>query len=136
MIHRRLVWLALRIWVLLLGFAVVNGLFRRRVLELAVSPEAAHVLSTMTLAGFVLIVSLLFFAAREHSLPPGALLAIGVLWAVLTALCELGLALARGLPAAEWFGDYDVGRGRLFGLVILSELFSPLIAGSLRRLGR
>jgi hypothetical protein len=51
-------------------------------------------------------------------------------------LCELGLGLARGLPAGELLRDYDFGRGRLFGLVILSELFSPLIAGSLRRLGR
>ena len=136
MIHRRLVWLAFRVWLLLLGFAVVNGIFRQRVLELALSPEAAHVVSTTTLAGFVLIVSLLFFAAREHSLPPIALLAIGAFWAALTVLFELGLGLARGLAAAELFRDYDVSRGRLFGLVILSELLSPLVAGSLRRLGR
>ena len=136
MIHRRLVWVAVRVWLILLAFALVNGLFRQRVLEPELGPEIAHVLSTSTLAGFILIVSLFVFAVREHSLPPRALLAIGAFWAALTALCELGIGLVRGLPAQELFRDYDVTRGRLFGLVILAELVSPLLAGALRRPAR
>jgi len=132
-IHRRLVWVAVRVWLVFLAFAFVNGLFRQRVLEPELGPEIAHVLSTTTLAGFILIVSLFVFAVRERSLPPSVLLAIGAFWAALTALCELGIGLVRGLPATELFSDYDVSRGRLFGLVILAELLSPLLAGSLRR---
>ncbi|HEY2798656.1 MAG TPA: hypothetical protein VGK26_12260 [Thermoanaerobaculia bacterium] len=136
MIHRRLVWVAIRVWLLLLGFALVNGLFRERVLEPALGPDVAHVLSTTTLAGFVLIVSMFVFALRERSLPRRMLLAIGAFWAALTILCELGIGLARGLPAADLFRDYDVSRGRLFGLVLLAELVSPLIAGLLRPASR
>ncbi len=127
---------ALGVWALLLGFAVINGLFRQRVLEPALGPETAHFLATTTLAGAVFLAALFFvgFGSAEYSTPE--LLAIGLLWAVLTALLELGLGLARGVSSSELFRDYDLTRGRLFGLVLLAELVSPLIAGSLRRLGK
>jgi hypothetical protein len=127
---------ALAFWALLLGFAVINGLFRQRVLEPALGPEPAHVLATTTLAGAVFVAALFFVGLSSAQFPTSELLAIGLLWAVLTGLLELGLGLARGLPSSELLADYDVTRGRLFGLVLLSEIVSPPIAGFLRRLGR
>ncbi len=127
---------ALGVWALLLGFAVINGLFRQRVLEPALGPEPAHVLATTTLAGAVFVAALFFVTLSSAQFPTSELLVIGLLWAVLTGLLELGLGLARGLPSSELLADYDVTRGRLFGLVLLSEIVSPPIAGFLRRLGR
>lgn len=127
---------ALEVWALLFAFAVINGLFRQRVLEPALGREAAHVLSTTTLAGFIVVVALFFVCFRRDRFSTRELLTIGALWAGLTAFLELGLGLARGLPARELFFDYDVSRGRLFGLVLLTELASPWFAGFLRRLGK
>lgn len=127
---------ALAVWASLLGFAVINGLFRQRVLEPALGPEPAHILSTTTLAGAVFVAALLFVGLSSAEFVTSELLAIGLLWAVLTGLLELGLGLARGVSTSELFADYDVTRGRLFGLVLLSEIVSPPIAGFLRRLGR
>ena len=135
LIRRRFFLQALGVWVLLLGFAIVNGYFRETVLESNLGPEPAHVLATTTLAGAVFLASLLFVALSSSAHSTRELLAIGVVWALLTAALELGLGLARGLPSQDLFRDYDVTRGRLFGLVLLAELVSPLIAGLLRRLG-
>ncbi|MFY9549582.1 MAG: hypothetical protein WAU32_00395 [Thermoanaerobaculia bacterium] len=135
-IRRRILLLALGVWALLLGFAVVNGLFRQTVLEPNLGPEAAHLLSTTALAGAVFLAAFFFVGWGPGGHSASELLAIGALWAFLTALLELGLGLARGVAQEEFFRDYDVSRGRLFGLVLLSELLSPLISGLLRRLGR
>jgi hypothetical protein len=136
MIRRRILLQALGVWVLLLVFAVVNGLFRQTVLEPFLGPEPAHFLATTTLAGAVFIAALFFVSWSPGGHSTVELLAIGVLWAILTAILELGLGLARGVPSQDLFRDYDVTRGRLFGLVLVAELVSPLIAGLLRRLGK
>jgi hypothetical protein len=136
LVRRRFMLQALAVWASFLGFAVINGLFRQTVLEPHIGTEPAHFLSTTTLAGFVFFVTLLFVGLRSEVPAQTELLAIGMLWAVLTALLELGMGLARGVAAAELFRDYDISRGRLFGLLILAELLSPPVAGWLRRLGR
>lgn len=135
-IRRRILLQALGVWALFLGFAVLNGLFRQMVLEPHLGPEPAHFLSTTTLAGFVLVASFFFVGAPDEDLAKPELLAIGMLWATLTVLLELGLGLASGISSADLFRDYDVSRGRLFGLVILAELLSPPLVGFLRRLGK
>ena len=135
-IRRRVLLQALGVWLLLLGFAVINGLFRQRVLEPHLGLEPAHFLSTTTLAGAVFLAAFLFVGLRQGNESTSELLATGALWAILTVGLELGLGLARGVASRDLFRDYDLTSGRLFGLVILAELFSPWIAGSLRRLGR
>ena len=135
-IRRRILLQALGVWVLLLGFAVINGLFRQMVLEPHLGSEPAHFLSTTTLAGFVLATSFFFVGFGDEEPAKPELLAIGMLWAALTVLLELGLGLARGISSADLFRDYDFTRGRLFGLVILAELLSPPLVGFLRSLGK
>jgi hypothetical protein len=125
---------ALGIWGLLAGFAVINGLFRRNVLEPHLGADVAHVLATTTLAGAVFLAALLWIGWGRGGESRTDLLAIGALWVALTVVLELGLGLARGPDGL--FTDYDATRGRLFGLVLLAELVSPPIAGFLRHLGR
>lgn len=135
-IRRRVLLQTLGVWVLLLGFAVVNGLFRQIVLEPNLGPEPAHFLATTTLAGAVFLAAFFFVGLSPGGQSTVELLTIGVLWALLTVVLELGLGLARGVASQDLFRDYDVGRGRIFGLVLVAELFSPWIAGLLRRLGK
>lgn len=135
-IRRRTILQALGVWMLLLGFAVINGLFRETVLEPHLGPELAHVLSTTTLAGAVFLAALFFVGLTPTRPSTAELVAIGMLWAALTALLELALGLARGVPSQDLFRDYDATRGRLFGLVVFAELVSPVAAGFLMRLGR
>lgn len=126
---RKLILQGLGVWLLLLGFAVINGFFRERVLEPNLGPEAAHVLATTTLAGAVFVAALLWIGTNLQGYSFRDLLAVGIIWSVLTAAFEFALGLARGRSWAELIEDYDFTRWRLFGLVLLAELLSPLIAG-------
>jgi hypothetical protein len=132
---RRILWQALGVWLLLLVFAFVNALFRGFVLETAVGPEAAHVLATTTLAGAVFLASFLWVGTSPRRYSPRTLLAVGVGWAVLTLAFEFSWGrLVAGRPWSELLSEYDLSRGRLFGLVIAAELVSPLLVGGIRRL--
>ena len=122
---------AVSLFQLFLGFAVINGLYRERVVEPNLGPEPAHFLATTTLAGFVFVATLLFVGFRSEVAAKTELLAVGILWAALTVFLEFGLDLSRGLSGAGLFRDYDFTRGRLFGLVILAELLSQPLAGFL-----
>jgi len=129
MVMRKLILQGLGVWLLLLGFAVINGFFRERVLEPNLGPEAAHVLATTTLAGAVFVAALLWIGTNPRGYSFRDLLAVGIIWSVLTAAFEFALGLARGRSWAELIEDYDFTRWRLFGLVLLAALVSPLIAG-------
>lgn len=87
----------------------------------------------------VLIGSLLIFgvaylfirwvAART----PPQLLAVGLLWVVLTALFEIGLGrLVLGLPWERITEDYDVTRGGFMGVGLLFMAAAPWLAAWLR----
>jgi len=127
----------LGVWFLLLGFAVINGFFRDLVLEPNLGPEPAHVLATTTLAGAVFVAAFLWIGTSRRSYLVRELLAVGVLWILLTVAFESSLGrLLLGRSWAELLADYDLSRGRLFGLVLLAELGGPLIAGLARRKAR
>lgn len=124
---------ALGVWGLLLVFSVVNGLFRRNVLETHLGPDVAQMLSATTLAGAVFLAALLWIGWGSGRESRTDLLAIGALWVGLTAGVELAVWLARGFAPADLFDGYDATGRSLFGLVLLAELVSPPIAGFLRR---
>jgi hypothetical protein len=125
---------AVQVWLALLVFAVINGFFRQRVLEPELGEEVAHLLSTTTLCGAVVVAALLFVANRPRVLTLRELVLVGLFWSIASVLFEVILGVLsdrRSMP--ELFADYDVTRGRLFAFVILVEITAPPLAGLLRR---
>lgn len=58
----------------------------------------------------------------------GEALAIGLLWVVLTLLFEFGVfRFALGLPWERLLADYDLAEGRLWPLVLVTELVVPYV---------
>jgi hypothetical protein len=122
------------VWLALAAFGVVNGVFRRSVLDWSVGSEVAHILSTTTLAGAVFVAALLWVGSGTRSFRLTQLVWVGLLWAAATILFEV--VLGRYAAARSWadiLGDFELRGGRLFGLVILVELAAPLTVGLLRR---
>jgi hypothetical protein len=73
------------------------------------------------------------FVVRVGALPTRALFGIGALWLALTVAYEL--LIGRYSAGASWeslLADYDVSRGRLWPLVLVTVLFAPWLA-SLKR---
>jgi hypothetical protein len=123
---------ALAVWFLLLVAAVVNGVFRERVLVPRMGSQAGHVLSTVILC--VLILALTWLTISWIG-PPAAktAVAIGGCWLLLTLAFEFGFGhYGAGKPWSELLMDYDVLHGRVWILVLITTAAAPWLAGRLR----
>jgi len=124
---------ALIIWFALLFVAVANGGFREAVLIPRVGPQAGHIVSTVMLCAGILIVTYLA-APWIHPGSCGDTIAIGLAWLALTLAFEFGFGRARGKPWAELLVDYDVFKGRIWVLVLITTAVAPSLAARARGL--
>ena len=115
-------------WVLIVPIAILNGFVRRAVLEPAVGDFRAHQISvaTATVAFLALIYAMLHGdVAREDD---RRLLGIGVAWVGATVIFEF--AFGRYVTGASWgelLKDYNMPAGRLWPVVLVVLLISPLL---------
>ncbi len=105
---------------------MLNGLFRQHVLNSHFSVAGAKRISTLLL---LLLLGVYIFLMLNRYPPKGNMqaLAAGSLWAALTVMFEIGIGLRQKLSLNEMLADYNIFRGRLWSLVIVFLLFSPLI---------
>ena len=133
MVALRLPLRALIIWLALLVVAVANGAFREAVLIPRVGPHTGHIVSTLMLCAGILIVTYLavsWIHPRRHR----DAIAIGLAWLALTLAFEFGLGRARGKPWSELLADYDVLKGRIWVLVLVTTAVAPYLAARARGL--
>ena len=60
----------------------------------------------------------------------GWLIALGVMWALLTIAFEFGFGRAMGQSWATLLENYNLARGRIWPLVLVVLLLTPPLAGS------
>ena len=120
-----MIFRAIVIWVLLLGVAVLNGTAREFLLTPRLGAQAGHILSTVILCAAIFIVALLFTRWMGPRSRRGALL-IGAVWLALTLAFEfLAGHYLFGSSWARLLAEYDLLRGRVWVLVLVTTLFSP-----------
>ena len=125
---------ALAVWLLLLVLAILNGAFREAVLNPKLGPKTGHVGSTVMLSGLVLALTWLTIAWIGPATSRAAL-GIGLLWTGLTLAFEFGAGhWLFHKPMAELLYDYNVVRGRIWPLVLVATVLSPVLAGRWRHL--
>ena len=92
-----------------------------------------HVISTVLMVCIVLAITYVFISRSEVSrFSSTDFLFIGVLWVVLTVGQEFVLGhYYRYRPWSWLLADYNISRGRLKGLVLLSELAAPFAFGTI-----
>jgi cytochrome bd-type quinol oxidase subunit 1 len=118
---------------LLLIIAVANGALRETFLTPSFGQRAAHVISTIMLCAAIFIVA--WFSIRWIGPKnAGAALAIGITWLLLTIAFEfLAGHYLFGNTWENLMADYKLLKGRIWILVLLSDLLAPLWAFSLLR---
>ena len=122
---------AVGVWLILLIAAVVNGTVRQKCIAAILDEHPAHIVSTILLAIIIFIIASLFVRAKGIK-KSSTLLFIGGLWVLLTVGFEfLFFHYAAGVPWSRLLADYNIMKGRIFPLVLLSSLLSPLIASRL-----
>jgi len=124
---------ALIIWFALLLVAVANGGFRESVLVPRFGPHTGHIVSTGMLCAGILIVAFLAIP-WIHPASRGDTIAVGLAWLAFTLAFEFGFGRARGKPWAELLADYDVFKGRIWVLVLVTTAIAPVLAARARGL--
>jgi hypothetical protein len=114
-------------WLGALGLGMVNGVIRDRTYGRQLTEASAHRVSTGTLIAALLPYTM--WLERRHPLTgTGSAVVAGAGWAALTAIFEFGLGRARGLSWSQTAADYNLARGRLWPLVLLTMAFGPVLA--------
>ena len=125
---------ALAVWCLLLHLAVLNGGVRDTWLSPRLGDTIGRALSTVLLSLLILLATWLtirWIGPRTQ----GQALPVGALWVLLTLVVEFGFGhYGFGKSWDELLADYDLGRGRVWVLVLLVTFVAPLWTARLRGL--
>jgi hypothetical protein len=123
-----MIFRAVLIWFGLLTIAVLNGGFREAVLVPRLGRGVSQAVSTVLLSALIL-------AAGWTAIPwiaPRSLQeawTIGVLWVALTLAFEfLAGHFLFGKPWQELLADYNIFEGRIWVMVLIVTLMTPIVA--------
>ena len=118
-----------------LGLCLVmftNGAIRAVVLQPRLGEDLARQVASLTGVLLVLLASWLFVRVAPEA-TSRQLLWVGVGWLAATMAFECILGLASGLGWRPLLADYDIVRGRLWTLVLLTVFFGPWMCGVVAR---
>jgi len=119
------------IWLILAVSAIVVATFRVGVLLPQFGEQTAHQLGTI-LYLIVQFIIIYLFIRKIRIKDVKTLLGIGFFWLVITIIFEFIFGhFVMGHPWQKLFADYNLFNGRLWVLVLINNLFSPLISGKI-----
>lgn len=121
---------AILIWLLLMAAESAQGALRRFLTDPDVEFAARQVSVVVGVMIMFAVTGLLFPIMRIRT-DRGAL-AVGLLWACLTFLFEIGLGRATGASWSRLWSDYDLAHGGLMGLGLVAMALIPWIVFRLR----
>ena len=114
-------------WFVFMITAVVNGVFRMSRLQPTMSDYGAHLASTLLLClGLLIEISVFLEIVGDYS--RGWFIALGVMWMLLTVFFEFGFGRAVGQSWGTLLENYDVLHGRIWPLVLVVLLLTPILA--------
>jgi hypothetical protein len=124
------------IWCVLLTLASVNGFAREALLIPRFGVVIGRAISTIALSALIMIVSWATIQWIAPRSPQDAWL-IGLIWVALTLAFEfLGGHYLFHNPWSRLLEDYNVLRGRIWVLVLMTTFVAPRVSAALRiRLG-
>ena len=121
---------ALGIWLIFVVAGILNGVFRESFITPKVGEHLGHILSTIILICVILAVTYLFISSLEINYSKTDLLLIGAFWTILTILFEFGFGhYVMGHSWSKLFADYNILKGRVWSLVLLTTFIAPLLIG-------
>jgi len=122
------------VWFILLVIAVLNGGFREAVLAPQMGRGVAQAVSTVMLSVLILAVGWISVPWIGPQTIQDAW-TIGIIWVVLTLAFEfLGGHFLFGKPWQELLADYNLFAGRIWVMVLIVTLMTPVIAFTRRGL--
>jgi hypothetical protein len=125
---------ALVIWVVMLLVASVNGAIREALLIPMIGDVAGRAVSTLMLSGLVLLLTYLTIQ-WIHPRSGHEAWTVGGLWVASTLAFEfLAGHFLFGNPWSQLLEDYNVFRGRIWILVLITIAVAPRLCARIRSL--
>ena len=122
------------VWFLMLVLASVNGAIREALLIPMMGDVAGRAVSTLTLSGLVLLLTYLTIR-WIHPRSRREAWIIGILWVTLTLAFEfLAGHYLFGNPWSQLLEDYNVFRGRIWIVVLITIALAPFVCARIRGL--
>jgi len=122
---------SLGIWFILAISAIIVATFRIGVLLPPFGEQTAHQLGTI-LYLIVQFIIIYLFIKRMKIKETKTLLGIGIFWIIVTVIFEFVFGhYVMGHSWQKLFADYNLFSGRLWVLVLLNNIFAPLISGKI-----
>jgi len=119
------------IWLILAVSAIVVATFRVGVLLPQFGEQTAHQLGTI-LYLIVQFIIIYLFIRKIRIKDVKTLLGIGFFWVVITVIFEFVFGhYVMGHPWQKLFADYNLFNSRLWVLVLINNIVSPLIGGKI-----
>ena len=120
------------VWVIFGILAIINGEIRNKVYAPKIGEYPGHVISTIIAICFVAVGTYLLLRFMGIDYSSIDLLLIGGFWVILTVLFEFVFGhYVMGNPWQKLLADYNIIKGRVWSLFLLTELISPLLIGLL-----
>ena len=120
------------IWFLIVFAAILNGMFREKVLTTLVGDNIALPISGLSLAVLVFVISLLFIPLVGKK-DPKVFIFIGIYWVVLTLIFEFGFGyFVVGKSWQDILQVFNITKGDFFVFVLGVTAISPYLAAKIR----
>ena len=121
---------ALGIWVIFLILAIVNAIVRESIYAPRLGEDLGHAVSSIIAIIYTLAITYWFIDRIKADVIGTDLLWIGVLWLILTVIFEFGFGhYVMGRSWDYLLADYNILKGRLWSLVLLTMLIAPPLWG-------
>jgi hypothetical protein len=113
-------------WVLFIPIAIANGVLRETVYKPQVGDLAAHQISTLIASASFLLLAYAMLRRFVADVADRTLLKIGIAWVVATIGFEFGFGhYVDGRSWSRLLRDYDIIKGRVWSLFLLTMLVAP-----------
>jgi len=119
------------VWLVILVFAVLNGILREAVLFPAMGRIPGFIASGIILGAIIFAVAYFTFRWIDAA-GSKQLLLVGFLWLMLTLAFEFSFGLARGVSMDDILSAYSFKEGNIWPLVLLLTFFAPTLAAKAR----
>ncbi len=125
---------AFGIWLILGIVAILNAGLRNSFITPRVGEHGGHVISTIIFICVILVATYLFVSKLKFDYTNTDLLLVGTLWLILTISFEF--VFGHYVMDNSWdtlLADYNILKGRVWSLVLLTEFIAPLLFGLILR---
>ncbi|MEO8588598.1 MAG: hypothetical protein ABI432_04455 [Flavobacteriales bacterium] len=127
-------WKGIIVWFVLMVGAIANGAVRVKFLIPNAGEGVGHVVSTLMLCVIILVITWVTIGWVGPDVARTAF-ALGVCWLLMTLVFEFGVGYFIGHHTwTEMLADYNVFKGRVWVLVLITTALAPWIMAKVRGL--